>query len=250
MSTGRRIWVLGATSAIAACLCAPSRRPGREFRTSWPQRSAPAGQRDRPHCARRGGSVYKVRRSRSPTRLRRTSRWFNDIRGHSGRGVDRLWNLGTGGPGRRRCSLRARPHRDQFYKRRLLAAHHHCALGPRPAADLIVIGSVAGDRGRARNFVYGSAKGGTRSLLGRICNRAYAGTKLRFVRVKPGFVDTPMTADIAKGGPLWATPDRVAADIERAVDRGRAVVYTPWFWWPIMMIIRHLPRFVFHRLKI
>ena len=53
-----------------------------------------------------------------------------------------------------------------------------------------------------------------------------------------------------KGGPLWATPDQVAADIERAVAKGRRVVYTPWFWWVIMMIIRHLPWFVFRRLKI
>ena len=73
---------------------------------------------------------------------------------------------------------------------------------------------------------------------------------MRIIRVKPGFVDTPMTAGIEKGGPLWATPDRVAADIERAVAKGRRVVYTPWFWWLIMMIIRHLPWFVFRRLKI
>jgi len=112
-----------------------------------------------------------------------------------------------------------------------------------------VVGSVAGDRGRARNFVYGSAKGGIDRFLEGL-QQAYAGTKLRVVRVKPGFVDTPMTADIAKAGPLWTTPDRVAADIKRAADRGHAVIYTPWFWWPIMIIIRHLPRFVFHRLKI
>jgi short-subunit dehydrogenase len=114
---------------------------------------------------------------------------------------------------------------------------------------LVVIGSVAGDRGRGSNFVYGSAKGGLDRFLEGL-QHACAGTKLRIVRVKPGFVATPMTAGIAKGGPLWATPERVAADIQRAVDRGWAVVYTPWFWCPIMMIIRHLPRFVFHRLKI
>ena len=115
--------------------------------------------------------------------------------------------------------------------------------------NLVVIGSVAGDRGRARNLVYGAAKSGLDRFVEGL-QQTYAGTTLRLVRVKPGFVDTPMTADFAKGGPLWATPERVAADIERAVDRGRAVVYTPWFWWPIMMIIRHLPRFIFHRLKI
>jgi decaprenylphospho-beta-D-erythro-pentofuranosid-2-ulose 2-reductase len=114
--------------------------------------------------------------------------------------------------------------------------------------SLVVIGSVAGDRGRARNLVYGAAKSGLDRFVEGL-QQTYAGTTLRLVRVKPGFVDTPMTADFAKSG-LWATPDRIAVDIERAVDRGRAVVYTPWFWWPIMLIIRHLPRFMFHRLKI
>jgi decaprenylphospho-beta-D-erythro-pentofuranosid-2-ulose 2-reductase len=114
---------------------------------------------------------------------------------------------------------------------------------------LVVIGSVAGDCGRASNFIYGSAKGGLDRFLEGL-QHAYARTPLRIVRVKPGFVDTPMTEGVAKGGPLWATPDRVAADIERAADVGRPVVYTPWFWWPIMLIIRHLPRFIFHRLNI
>ncbi|MGO9895635.1 MAG: SDR family NAD(P)-dependent oxidoreductase [Bryobacteraceae bacterium] len=126
-----------------------------------------------------------------------------------------------------------------------IRAHHD----PARLLSIVVIGSVAGDRGRASNFVYGSAKGGLDRFLQGL-QHAHAGTTLRIVRVKPGFVDTPMTAGIAKGGPLWATPERVAADIERAVDRGRTIVYTPWFWWPIMMVIRHLPRFVFNRLKI
>jgi decaprenylphospho-beta-D-erythro-pentofuranosid-2-ulose 2-reductase len=114
---------------------------------------------------------------------------------------------------------------------------------------IVGIGSVAGDRGRASNFIYGSAKAGFDRLLEGL-QQKYAGSAIRVIRVKPGFVDTPMTADYQKGGPLWATPDRVAADIERAVGKGRRVVYSPWFWWVIMMIIRHLPWFVFRRLKI
>lgn len=115
---------------------------------------------------------------------------------------------------------------------------------------IVGIGSVAGDRGRARNFIYGSAKGAFDRFLEGLQHK-YAGTAVRIVRVKPGYVDTPMTAAVEdKGGPLWATPDRVAADISRAVAKGRRVVYTPWFWWVIMMIIRHLPWFVFRRLKI
>jgi short-subunit dehydrogenase len=124
-------------------------------------------------------------------------------------------------------------------------------LKDRPAGPftLIGIGSVAGDRGRASNFIYGSAKAALDRFLEGLTQK-YDGTSTHIVRVKPGFVDTPMTAGIAKGGPLWATPDQVAADIERAVKKGRRVVYTPWFWWPIMAIIRHLPWFVFARLKI
>ena len=126
-------------------------------------------------------------------------------------------------------------------------------LKERPEADsftIVGIGSVAGDRGRASNFIYGSAKAAFDRFLEGLQHK-YAATPVRIVRVKPGFVDTPMTAAIeGKGGPLWATPDRVAGDIVRAVSRGRRVVYTPWFWWVIMMIIRHLPWFVFRRLKI
>src|SRR3954451_2661987 len=114
---------------------------------------------------------------------------------------------------------------------------------------IVGIGSVAGDRGRASNFIYGAAKAGFDRFLEGLAHK-YDRSSVRIVRVKPGFVDTPMTAGIEKGGPLWAQPDQVAADIERAVEKGRRVVYTPWFWWPIMMIIRHLPWFVFRRLKI
>jgi short-subunit dehydrogenase len=125
-------------------------------------------------------------------------------------------------------------------------------LKGRPEAQgltIVGIGSVAGDRGRASNFIYGSAKAAFDRLLEGL-QQKYVGSAVRIVRVKPGFVDTPMTAAIDKGGPLWATPDRVAADIERAVAKGRRAVYTPWFWWVIMMIIRHLPWFIFRRLKI
>jgi short-subunit dehydrogenase len=114
---------------------------------------------------------------------------------------------------------------------------------------VVGIGSVAGDRGRASNFIYGSAKAGFDRFLEGLAHK-YDGSSIRIIRVKPGFVDTPMTAAIEKGGPLWANPDQVAADIERAVEKGWRIVYTPWFWWPIMMIIRHLPWFVFRRLKI
>lgn len=114
---------------------------------------------------------------------------------------------------------------------------------------LLVIGSVAGDRGRASNYVYGSAKAGLAILTQGIAHRL-AKSGARAVTIKPGFVDTPMTAGLAKGGPLWATPARVAAVIVRAAERGGPVVYAPWFWRYIMLIIRATPAFLFHKTKL
>ena len=113
---------------------------------------------------------------------------------------------------------------------------------------LAAIGSVAGDRGRGKNFIYGAAKGGLDLFLEGLAH-ANAGTPLHVLRIKPGFVDTPMTTAMKKDGP-WATPERVAADIDRAVAARAAVVYTPWYWRWIMLVIRFLPRPLFNRLKI
>jgi short-subunit dehydrogenase len=126
-------------------------------------------------------------------------------------------------------------------------------LRARPAGrplSIAVIGSVAGDRGRASNFIYGAAKGG----LGRLVEglqHAHAGSEVSLTLVKPGFVRTPMTEGIAnRSGPLWADPDKVGAQIAAAVDAKRPVVYTPAFWGLVMLVIRHLPRAVFNRMKI
>jgi hypothetical protein len=72
---------------------------------------------------------------------------------------------------------------------------------------------------------------------------------VRVVTIKPGFVDTPMTAAFKKGA-LWATPASVAAAIVRAMDGGKSVIYTPWFWRPIMWIIRSVPESLFRRLRL
>lgn len=111
-----------------------------------------------------------------------------------------------------------------------------------------VITSVAGDRGRQSNYVYGAAKGGVSIFLQGLRHRLVA-AGVRVVDIKPGFVDTPMTAAFPKG-PLWATPERVAADIERALQRGTPVLYTPWFWRLIMVVVRSLPTAIFHRTKL
>lgn len=111
------------------------------------------------------------------------------------------------------------------------------------------ITSVAGDRGRQSNYVYGAAKGGLSIFLAGLRHR-FAATNIKIVDIKPGFVDTPMTAAMEKGGPLWASPQRVAQDIRGALDRGRSMVYTPWFWGHIMRIVRMLPEPIFHKTKL
>jgi len=117
------------------------------------------------------------------------------------------------------------------------------------AGALLVIGSVAGDRGRRSNFIYGATKGGLARVVEGIAHRL-APLGARAVLIKPGFVDTPMTASITKKGLLWATPEQVAEVIEAAAERGGPVVYAPKFWLPIMLIIRHMPTFVFNKLNL
>jgi len=116
------------------------------------------------------------------------------------------------------------------------------------SGTIAVITSVAGDRGRQSNYVYGAAKGGVTRFLQGLRHRLHA-VGVKVVDIKPGFVNTPMTADLPKG-PLWVTPARVARDIERALDRGVAEIYTPWFWRWIMLVVRTLPMAIFHRTKL
>ncbi|RZI86225.1 MAG: SDR family oxidoreductase [Rubrivivax sp.] len=114
--------------------------------------------------------------------------------------------------------------------------------------SIAVISSVAGDRGRQSNYVYGSAKALVTAFTSGLRQRL-AKKGVNVITVKPGFVDTPMTAHLSKGA-LWAKPEQVAKDISRAIDAGRTVVYTPGFWRLIMLIIKHIPEFVFVKLKL
>jgi decaprenylphospho-beta-D-erythro-pentofuranosid-2-ulose 2-reductase len=113
---------------------------------------------------------------------------------------------------------------------------------------IAVISSVAGDRGRQSNYVYGSAKAAVTAFTSGLRQRLYP-KGVRVVTIKPGFVSTPMTAALKKGA-LWASPAKVATDIVRAMDRGTPVIYTPSFWRPIMWVIRSVPETVFRRLRL
>ncbi|KAF1684810.1 short-chain dehydrogenase [Pseudoxanthomonas broegbernensis] len=113
---------------------------------------------------------------------------------------------------------------------------------------LAVISSVAGDRGRASNYLYGSAKAAVTAYASGLRQRL-RGSGVNVLTVKPGFVDTPMTREFRKGL-LWASPQAVARGIARAIARRRAVAYLPWFWWGIMRVITHIPEPVFRRLRL
>lgn len=113
---------------------------------------------------------------------------------------------------------------------------------------LAVISSVAGDRGRMSNYAYGSAKAAVSAFLSGQRQRLQK-YGVNVLTIKPGFVDTPMTREFPKGA-LWAQPEVVARGIANAIDKGRSVVYLPWFWSLIMLVIKHVPEFVFKRVKL
>ena len=114
---------------------------------------------------------------------------------------------------------------------------------------IAVLGSVAGDRGRKSNYVYGAAKGlVTRYMQG--LQHRFAGTGVKVVLIKPGPTETPMTASLAASGIKMASVDDVAKGVALAIERGQSEAYVPGKWWLIMMIIRHLPRFVFNKMNI
>jgi decaprenylphospho-beta-D-erythro-pentofuranosid-2-ulose 2-reductase len=121
-------------------------------------------------------------------------------------------------------------------------ANHFEAAG---RGHIAVLTSVAGDRGRPRNYTYGAAKAALNVYLQGVRTRLWPrGVGVHTMKLGP--VDTPMTATHDKTL-LFARADRVAAGIVAAIDAGRAEVYLPWFWRPIMAIVRHLPERVMQR---
>ena len=113
---------------------------------------------------------------------------------------------------------------------------------------IAVITSVAGDRGRQSNYVYGAAKGGLAVFLQGLRNRLHH-RGVSVVTLKPGLVDTPMTAAVPKN-PLFSTARRAGRAIHRAIEGRRDVAYIPWFWRPIMALVTSLPESVFKRLRL
>lgn len=124
-----------------------------------------------------------------------------------------------------------------------------CILAPRfrsrGTGSLAVITSVAGDRGRSSNYIYGSAKALVSTYLSGLRAELH-NEGVHVMDVRPGLVDTPMTGHLAKG-PLWTTPDTVARRMENGITRRKDILYTPGFWRLIMWVIRHIPEPAFKR---
>jgi decaprenylphospho-beta-D-erythro-pentofuranosid-2-ulose 2-reductase len=112
---------------------------------------------------------------------------------------------------------------------------------------IAVVSSVAGDRGRQSNYVYGASKGAVSIFLQGLRNRL-SKSGVAVVTVKPGFVDTPMTASVKKGL-LFASAQAVGQGIYQAMKGRKDVVYLPWFWRPILLIVRSIPEPVFKKLS-
>jgi decaprenylphospho-beta-D-erythro-pentofuranosid-2-ulose 2-reductase len=110
-----------------------------------------------------------------------------------------------------------------------------------------VISSVAGDRGRKSNYVYGASKGALNVFLDGLRNRIDR-DGVQVLTIKPGFVATPMTAHVPKNV-LFASPDQVAQGILKAIERRRDVVYVPWFWFLIMTLVCAIPGFRFKKMN-
>ncbi len=113
---------------------------------------------------------------------------------------------------------------------------------------IAVVTSVAGDRGRPSNYVYGTSKGAVSIFLQGLRSRL-AKSGVTVLTIKPGLVDTPMTAMLKKGL-LFAQPSSVGKGIYKAINKRRNVVYLPWFWRPIMFIVKSIPEPIFKRLNL
>lgn len=248
-AAGSVVLVLGATSAIATAFC--RRRAGKGARFVLVARHAERLDAVRADLVARG-AADAVTIASDLADMTDTATRFADFVGRLGEPDEVLLAYGVLGD-------QARAQDDPEETRRLIDVNFTSAalwmqlcaqhLGRGKPCDLVVIGSVAGDRGRQSNYVYGAAKAGLDAFAEGMAHRAH-GSGLRVVTVKPGFVDTPMTAHLDRSGPLWAKPEAIAAAIDRALARGQRIVYAPWFWRPIMTAVRATPRTLFYRTKL
>lgn len=119
----------------------------------------------------------------------------------------------------------------------------------RNSGSIIGISSVAGDRGRSSNYIYGSSKSAFSSYLSGLRNSMYK-YNVNVITVKPGFVKSKMTKNLNFYNILTSTPEIVAKDVFKAWKKKKCVVYTPWYWKYISIIIRLIPEKIFQKLNL
>jgi len=146
------------------------------------------------------------------------------------------------------ASLAVRTIESNFIGAVSVLQHAAPVLEAKKRGAVIALSSVAGDRGRLKNYVYGSAKAGLSAYLQGLRARLFR-SGVTVTTVKPGFVDTAMTFGLP-GMFLVASPDAVARACLAAAKRGREEIYVPFFWRGIMTIIRNIPERIFKRLSI
>lgn len=119
----------------------------------------------------------------------------------------------------------------------------------RQSGTIVGISSVAGDRGRQSNYLYGSAKAGFSAYLSGLRNRMFS-SNVHVLTVKPGFVRTKMTANLQLPPVVTASPEQVAKNIYKALRRKHNILYSLWMWKYIMLIINSIPEFIFKKLRL
>ena len=130
---------------------------------------------------------------------------------------------------------------------KLMTAQQQEITEPRKHVTIAAVTSVAGDRGRQTNYVYGAAKSMVSTYLQGLRGRLLP-HGIHIVDIRPGLVDSPMTAHLEKGL-LWSSPERVAQVMVRGIARRKHTVYAPGYWRLIMFIVRSIPEFLFKRMK-
>ncbi len=142
-----------------------------------------------------------------------------------------------------------------FYEARLNSLSYMCitlelikVFGVDKIKNIVFITSVAGDRIRQSNYIYGTFKSSLSSFLSGLRHKYY-NKEINFIEIKPGFTKTKMTKEFKKNL-LWSEPSVIANDIKKAILHNKKVVYSPFWWKFIMLIIKLLPTFIFNKLKI
>lgn len=129
-----------------------------------------------------------------------------------------------------------------------LLTHAATKMEEQQSGNITVITSVAGDRGRQSNYIYGAAKSMISTFLQGLSQRL-SKSNIHVLDIKPGFVDTPMTREFEKGV-LWTKPEKIAQLIKCRIDSNRRFSYTPAFWYIVMFIIKLVPRSIFDKIKL